>query len=46
MLLFVFFATVLEGNSIVNSVLMVAILVVGIVTVWYTEKKGKERYYD
>lgn len=46
MLFFVFFATVLEGKPIVNGVLMVAIFVVGIVTVWYTEKKGKERYYD
>ena len=46
MILFVFFATVLEGSAVVNSVLIALIFVVSVVTIWYTEKKGKERYYD
>ena len=46
MSLFVFFTVVLEGSAVLNGVLIVAIFVVSKVTIWYTEKKGKERYYD
>lgn len=46
MILFVIMAELFAGNLIVNGVLIIAVFVVSVGTVWYTEKKGKERYYD
>ena len=47
MFIFLFFAFVFEGLPvIVNIVLMVLVVFVGIATVWYTDKKVRESYYD
>lgn len=46
MVLFVFFAMVLQGSVFVNGVLVAVILAVNVGIVWYTQKKGKEGFYD
>lgn len=49
MMIFSFFAEYIAGDILevgVNAVLMVLVLIASIGTVWYTDKKVRESYYD
>ena len=46
MFLFVIWGEIFKGNVIGNGILMIAVLAASTVTIWYTRKKGKEKYYD
>lgn len=46
MILFVVVRELFAGNVMLNGFFLIVFLMISMVTVWYTEKKGKERYYD